>query len=56
MRTTAKPKKQTTKKQTGLSLDIDIFQVLVEQPHLNRSAWINDIVRKEMIAQGMLEA
>jgi hypothetical protein len=45
-----------SKKQTGVSLDIDVYQVLISNPHLNRSAWINDIVRQAMIEKGMLLA
>jgi hypothetical protein len=47
---------KNTKKQTGVSLDVDVFQILVEQPALNRSAWINDVVRREMVTLGWIEA
>ena len=42
------------KKQTGLSLDIDLYDALAANKHLNRSAWINDIVRTAMEERGML--
>ena len=35
-------------------LDIDIYNTLAANPHLNHSQWINDIVRKHMENNGLL--
>lgn len=44
------------KRQTGISIDLDVYEVLTEDPLLNRSAFINYAVRKELVALGILEA
>jgi len=40
---------------TGITLDTDIYEIFKQNHLVNRSGWINDVVRKELIAQGMLK-
>ena len=40
----------------GITFDPDVYQAFEERPFLKRSAYVNNAVRKALIAEGMLEA
>ena len=43
------------KRPLAISVDKEVREALFAQPHLNKSAFVNDIIRKEMIEKGMLK-
>ena len=43
------------KRPLAISVDKEVREALFAQPHLNKSAFLNDIIRQALIENGMLK-